>query len=114
VDGAKGSAGANVAGDDVPIFLVFEEIFLAFDGEIVVGSAMGAIAAAIVLLAHFIRNRIEVILRLHRLMEGGIEDGDGLGFRQRFLESVEANKVGRGVERIERDQFGDLSLRCPW
>ena len=97
-----------MAGNNVPILFAFEEILFAFDGQIVVGGSMSAIAAAIVLFTHFVRNRIKVVFRGHRLVEGGIKNRDRLGFRKRFLEGMEADQVRGGVERIERDQLGDL------
>ena len=69
---------------------------------------MGAVAADAVLVVIFIRKRIHVGVRRHRLVEGRIEGDDLRDRRQDRLDGMDAEQVGRVVERGEFRAVGDL------
>ena len=62
---------------------------------------MGAVTTDAVLLVVFIRKGVHIGVRLHRLVESGVEGHDLRHIRQHVRDGLDAEQVGRVVERGE-------------
>ena len=103
LDGGHRGAVAQVAGDDLQVFQFLAHGLGALLGHVKVRGAVEAVAADLVLAVVFVGERIDVGLFGHGLVEGGVE-GPGHGDAgQDLLAGLDADDVGRVVQRRQRD-----------
>lgn len=109
-DGAGAATVAEVGGDD----LEFGEGLIkeggGLFGDETMAGAVEAVAADLVGFVEVVGQRVEVGVRGHGLMEGGVEHGDVREFREIFHGGADAGDVGGIVQRRESAagvDFGD-------
>ena len=108
LDRADGTAGAEVAGDDLRVVQVYPAEGGTLAGDELVGSAVGAVAADAEFLVVLVGQGIHVGLLRHGLVEGGVEGHDLRNGRKDMLDRFDAEEVGRVVQRGEVAAEGDL------
>ena len=102
LNGGNRRTAAEVARNDVEIFDVFAEDFGQTIGDELVGRAVGAVAADVLIGVEAVGNRVEIGVFGDGLVERCVEDGDVGNAGKQFLCDFEADDVCGDVEWIER------------
>ena len=103
-DGRSGSAVAQVKGDLVGMHRVATQQAWHLLRDELVGGAVEAVAANIVLGCHLIIDGIQRGCRRQGVEEGGIEDGNVRDIRQHLASHADAVQVSRVVQWSQRDE----------
>ena len=107
LDGAGGSAVAQVAGHDAQLLDGTAQHLSGALRDILVRGAVEAVAAHLILGVPTVRNGIDECLGGHGLMESGVENSDHGLAGHNVLACLDTNQVCRVVQRSQGDALLD-------
>ena len=102
-----GGAVAEMADDDPQILPLLAENLRRALADIIMAGAVEAVAADLVVLVVFQRNRVQICFRRHRLMERGIKHRDHRHPGHELFAGMNAGQVRRVVERRKIRDIAD-------
>ncbi len=108
LDGADGTAGAQVAGDDLGVVNIQACELGAHTGHELVGGAVSTVTANAVFLIILVRQTVHVGVGRHGLVESGVEGNYLRNAGKSVLHGVDTQQVGRVVERGKICAEGNL------